>query len=409
MKHEKIKKLLPLYIDDGLTENEEKILENHLENCKECQKKLKEYKQNHNLLSSVEKEKAPENLSKLILNKINKEKTDEYKENIQNNNNHTNKILSKIKNLFTRTVKVPAGLIALASVILIVSIAGLPGFLLDNQNSSNNNFQAEKQYSHFQSQTYDQNNQITPNTQSIDNSRMKLAGNSSQQNKNLNSNSSNIEIEQKIIKRANLTIESNNIDQIEDKIIELVKNNKGYISDSRNWLDQNKRKYYSFNLKIPAENFNQILEQLSDEEYGKIISRSISSQDVTEQYMDLDIRLDNLLAQEDRYKKLLNQTKKVKEILDIENELNRIRTEIERLQGRKKYLDNQINYSTINVKIRQPEPISSGTPGIIKAIKNAINKMLEQFYEIIILIGTIIPYFVILAIGYLLYKKFKHN
>jgi seryl-tRNA synthetase len=125
--------------------------------------------------------------------------------------------------------------------------------------------------------------------------------------------------------------------------------------------------------------------------------------------MDLDIRLKNLSVQEERYRQLLNKATEMEEILKIENELNRMRTEIERLQGRQKRLDQQINYSTITAEFRQPEPIISGTPDIIRAIRNAINRMVDQFYQIIILIGTVIPYLLLLVIGYLIYRKFRKN
>ena len=214
----------------------------------------------------------------------------------------------------------------------------------------------------------------------------------------------NTTVEQKLIKRANLVIEKSNIDEVDQLLLNLVERQQGYISNSRNWLNSNKQKHFWFEIRVPVANFNLLVEELSSKEYGQVISRSITTQDVTEEYMDLETRLKNLLAQEERYRSLLDIANEVEEILKIENELNRIRTEVEILQGRKNYLDNQISFSTITVEFRQPEPISSGSPGIVRAIRNAISQMIEQFYKIIVFIGTIIPYLLLILILYLFYR-----
>lgn len=395
MRHEKIKELLPLYIDNSLTVQEEELINNHLEDCTECQEELKEYQQNYQLLSSLEKEKAPIDLVDSIINKINQNVTEEKSYNDNNKKN----ILKRIKDLFILPVKVPAGIISLAAAILLMAITTLPANFLSDNDYLNKEFQAKDESRNYQIQNYNQSSQAIPET------RMKITGSSQQENNELLTDSSDIISEQKIIKRGNLIIEVNKIDKVNNNIINLIDKYEGYLSNSRNWINQDKQKFYWFEIKIPADNFNKILGELSSQDYGQIISRSTSSQDVTEEYMDLDIRLTNLSSQEERYRKLLDKATEVEEILKIENELNRIRTEIERLQGRKKYLDNQISYSTITVEFHQPEPIGSTSPGIIKAIRNAINRMVVEFYQIIILIGTGIPYLLLFTVGYLIYKK----
>ena len=396
MKHKKIKELLPLYIDNGLTDQEKNLVKEHLQNCKDCQKELKEYKENYTLLSSL-KEKAPSGFTQSIIEKVG----DEMKNKDNKNNDIT--LFERIKKFFVLPVKIPAGLIGLAAIILLVFISGLSGTLFNNNYLSNQNQIREELadedlgfYSNRMAETAPQ-------------SEMKLAGSEQRQNIMLDNNTDMVEIERKIIQRANLSIEVKNIDQINDKITNLIENYNGYISDSRNWTNQDKQKFYWFQLRIPVDNFNPVLSELNSEDFGQVISRSMSGQDVTEEYMDLDIRLKNLKSQEERYRELLDKADKVEEILKIENELNRVRTEIERLQGRQNYLDNQIAYSTITVEFRQPEPLSSGTPGIIKAVRSAVNTMVKQIYQIIILIGTIIPYIILLSLIYLIYKKSIHR
>ncbi len=390
MKHEKIKELLALYFDNELTNQEEQLIKEHLQNCQECQQELNQYQENQNLLNSLQKEKAPIDFVESILEKVDEDKKREY-----TGVNKKKNLINRIKDLFTLPVRMPVGIIALMTAILLISLTGLPGTLLNDNRSLDNDFQTRDELSFYRT-TQD--------------AKMQTAESLPEQNSNLLTDDSlNRESAQKIIKRANLVIELKNIEEINTNIINLVEKHNGYIANSRNWLNQNKQKFYWFELKIPAENFNQILQQLATKEYGQILSRSISSQDVTEEYIDLDIRLNNLLSQEERYRQLLDQASEVEEILKIENELNRVRTEIESLQGRKTYLDNQINFSTIAVEFHQPEPISSGTLDFMRAIRNAISNMVDHVYKIIIFIGTMLPYLFIFAIAYLFYRKFNRH
>lgn len=70
MTHDKIKELLPLYIDKGLSPEEEDLVQEHLNNCPECQKELKEYQENHLFLSRLKEFTVPEGFKESILKKV---------------------------------------------------------------------------------------------------------------------------------------------------------------------------------------------------------------------------------------------------------------------------------------------------------------------------------------------------
>ena len=210
------------------------------------------------------------------------------------------------------------------------------------------------------------------------------------------------ETERKIIKRANLQIEIKDISKVSKDVIALVEKYQGEISDSREWVTGQNRQYSRYELRIPSEEFYQAIDQL--EEMGKVVSRSISGQDVTEEYIDLESRLKNLKSQEERYRQLLNKAEEVEDILKIERELSRVRGNIESLQGRLKYYDNRVNMSTINVEFREPEPITSTQWGIIQALRRAVREMSDTFHNMLIGLGRILPYLLILFVLYLIYK-----
>ncbi len=89
------------------------------------------------------------------------------------------------------------------------------------------------------------------------------------------------------------------------------------------------------------------------ESADKLDSRNVDLLDVTEEYIDIDARIKTKKELEDRYKELLKQATKVDEILNIEKEIGQLRTEIESVEGRMKYLKDRISFSTLTVTYYQ--------------------------------------------------------
>ena len=109
----------------------------------------------------------------------------------------------------------------------------------------------------------------------------------------------------------------------------------------------------SLTLRVPAENFEILIEELRA--MGAVLNENIVGQDVTEEFLDIEIRLKNALAMRERYVALLEKATTVKEALAIEAELGRLTAEIEVMKGRLRYLSEQAAYSTITVSFREQE------------------------------------------------------
>lgn len=100
-------------------------------------------------------------------------------------------------------------------------------------------------------------------------------------------------------------------------------------------------------IRVPAERFDEALAAI--DKLGIVTEKDITAQDVTEQYVDLGIRLKNARALLDKLRSLLDIAQNVKETLAVERELTRVRTEIERLEGKLNRLTHRIAYATISV------------------------------------------------------------
>ncbi|MBM7555841.1 DUF4349 domain-containing protein [Halanaerobacter jeridensis] len=200
------------------------------------------------------------------------------------------------------------------------------------------------------------------------------------------------------------------LESIPEQVKTIIKTYDGYLANSNQW--QSDRKYYRYNIKIPQENFQTAISEL--EKLGAVNNKQISSRDITKEYIDLQSRLKNFKAQEERYLELLNQAKNVKDMLTIEKELNRVRRKIEQIQGQLNYYNNKINFSTINITFTEPKPvINNNSWGIFNSLKQAIQEFVNSINAIIVISGALLPWLLLISvlalIAYKLYQKKKNK
>ena len=204
----------------------------------------------------------------------------------------------------------------------------------------------------------------------------------------------------KLIKTGTLTFESEDLPVSAKLIKKLVTDINGYVSSDQTTAYHH-RTDQTMTLRIPSDKFDTIMDQITLHAI-KTESKNMSVQDVSEEFVDVEARLTAKKEFEKRYIQILSKAVKVDDILKIESELGSIRTEIESIEGRLKYLQNQTSMSTIHVTFYQTKQFVSETPFFSK-LKNAISDGwnmvvsfifgLIQFWPFIFILGLIIFYF----------------
>lgn len=111
----------------------------------------------------------------------------------------------------------------------------------------------------------------------------------------------------------------------------------------------------SVTLRIPQTKFSVAMERLRG--MGQVLSESSSGEDVTAQYADVDARLKVLRQEEEQYRTILGQTKKISEVLEVKDRLGQVRQEIESLDAQRATLKDQARLSTIQATFQQAEVI----------------------------------------------------
>ena len=153
---------------------------------------------------------------------------------------------------------------------------------------------------------------------------------------------------QKLIKTGQIELEVKDINEKYSEVKLLLSKYNGYVVD----MQERSNSYQSnliLELKVQASNFEVLFEELKG--VGKVGSASISTQDVTTEYIDTDARVKTLKVQEETLLNIMSKAVKVEDLLRVETELQRVRENIESSQGRLKYLDNRISYSVITLNM----------------------------------------------------------
>ncbi len=165
-------------------------------------------------------------------------------------------------------------------------------------------------------------------------------------------------VERKIIKEGSITFETDDLQATRQLILTAVTESGGYLAQD-NAYNEYDRIQHQLVLRIPADKFDSLLNKISASA-KKLDSKNISAQDVTEEFIDVQTRLKTKKELEKRYLELLKQAKKVDEILNIERELGTLRSDIESIEGRLKYLTDKVSFSTLTVTYYQKTTASFG-------------------------------------------------
>jgi len=160
-----------------------------------------------------------------------------------------------------------------------------------------------------------------------------------------------IDADRMIIRTANMQLVVDDVRDTIDKITQLAQDRKGYVVNSSSWKE-GERVVGQITVRVPSADFDyamSILRSLAVE----VNSEATSSQDVTEEYVDLEATLRNLEATEAQLLKLFDKAEKVEDILGIQRELSRVQQDIERTKGRMQYLERTSTMSLIQVLLEQ--------------------------------------------------------
>jgi Holliday junction resolvase RusA-like endonuclease len=210
----------------------------------------------------------------------------------------------------------------------------------------------------------------------------------------------------KIIKDGDISIKTNDIYASKKGIDNLLKKLNAYYESEKLQNDDQTISYY-LKIRVPSDNFEKLIISI---ENGKdeIISKSIQAKDVTEEYIDIESRLTNKREYLKRYKELLSKASTVKDIIAIEENIRILQEEIESKEGRLKYLNDQVLFSTLDINlykekefVYKPQPQDKFSERVKKSLSNGWKSVVEFVLWTI----TIWPYIILLLFAFFVIKR----
>ena len=179
--------------------------------------------------------------------------------------------------------------------------------------------------------------------------------------------------ERMIVRNGDISLVVTDVLEARDEVAQLATRLGGYVVSS--WISGEGREIRgNISIRVPDERFAQALGELRDLAV-RVRSESTSSQDITEEYLDLEARLKNAQATESQYLALLDKAESVEDILKIQERLSQVRREIEQIKGRMQYLERTSSMSLIAVQL---QPAATAKPLVpvgwsaSEALKSAI-------------------------------------
>lgn len=208
--------------------------------------------------------------------------------------------------------------------------------------------------------------------------------------------------DRKIIRNGELTIETDSPTNGLSRITAIAESLGGFVITSE--LKQNGGKNQSnpsqsvtVVARVPSAQFGAALDQIRNIG-SRVLQEKISGQDVSEEYLDLEARLRSKKALEAQFLEIIKQAKKVSEALEVQNQLADVRTEIEQLEGRRRFIENQAAFSTITSTLQMSAPIvTATTSGFGHSIREAFGDGVDTAATIIL--GLIKIFIVLIPVG----------
>ena len=207
-------------------------------------------------------------------------------------------------------------------------------------------------------------------------------------------------LQRMVISTAQMSLEVADVTKAHDDIGRLASEAGGFITES-SVSHGDGTETGSVTIRVPAKQYQPLLSKIS--KLGKVIQKQESGQDVTEEFVDLQSRIRNLNREEQAFLVVMDKARKVTDILAVENELSRVRGEIEQATGRVKYLQNQVALATITVHISEPTPMVTKIVNwdvVITATgaANALQVVFRKILSIVIWALIFIPFWALIGV-----------
>jgi hypothetical protein len=200
-------------------------------------------------------------------------------------------------------------------------------------------------------------------------------------------------IPQQIIYTAEYTIkvELGQADAATQQVGSIAQQAGGFVASRNKLRTEAGNQRITITIRVPAGKFEAVLAQV--EKLGKVDEGQVHREDVTREYYDLQTRLQVAQQELARLSDLMKRTGRLADIIQVEEKLSQVQSQVERLQGEFRYLKQQVALSTITVTLYEPRPAQVGSPGpfhLYYYAKGAVYSLAKVLRAIVVLVTYVV-------------------
>lgn len=212
-------------------------------------------------------------------------------------------------------------------------------------------------------------------------------------------------MDRKIIRDAELTLEVGAPADVQRKITSIAELLGGFVVTSESKIrqigDAKQELAVDLVIRVPATQFGTALDQIRGAA-SRVIIEKVTGQDVTEEFIDIEARVKTQKALEGQFLEIMKRASKVEDALEVQRQIAEVRTGIEKLEGRKRFLENRASLSTITVHLLSPTAIAVNTSGFGRNIREAVVDSVDIATAIVLglirFVIVLIPIFILIIL-----------
>jgi len=219
-------------------------------------------------------------------------------------------------------------------------------------------------------------------------------------------------VERKIIRNADLQLETNAPEEAQNKIAAIAESKGGFVIESTQSSSNAKattRDTVTMTVRVPAAKFNESLDEIR-KAGNRVIGETVKGQDVTEEFIDIEANLKAKRALEEQFLEIMKRSNSVQDALGVQRELANVRGEIEKIEGRKRFLENQSSLSTIKIKLQTPTAFAGNSSGFFQQLGDAVSTGLNGALSFILVLVTaliaLLPFFLFIVLPIYLLMRY---
>jgi hypothetical protein len=214
--------------------------------------------------------------------------------------------------------------------------------------------------------------------------------------------------DQRLIRNADLRVEVPSLEPALDRVRAVAADQNGTVAGLELRAESGSPRTATVTVRVPEDRFDATLAALRA--VGTVRSESVQAQDVTEEYVDLAAKRASLARQLDQYHRIMENTTGVDQVLKVQEEVERVQLELDRTEGRLRYLESRTAFSRVTLRLEEPAPLAGGAlPSIAEVLGEGVQGFFAVLAGLVVVAITVLPLVLIGGAGFYLYRRYRRS